>query len=248
MRSAAAAFLVIFFIVFSFWGVGSWSCNQPKKQNSEAQQRDDTKHNNCATPYGAIIVGLHDTGDFVHIFHEEIVAVSTVVIAIFTLILGVFTINLSKSTRIAADTAREALTKLERAFVYSKGLGWKAYLNPVSNDRGGVFTAEWHNGGTTQAKHFLTHTSWDTWLWFDGDMPADFVFVDKGQPSPGASFIPPKSSLLSTHLPIEPAVSRFDCSYGAGLHIEIFSTAPLIEKHNSVWNWIGLMVTHTTFP
>jgi hypothetical protein len=112
----------------------------------------------------------------------------------------------SKSTRIAADTSREALTKLERAFVYNKGLEWKAYVNSVRKDRGWVFTAEWHNGGTTQAKHFLTHISWDTWLWFDGDMPADFVFMDKGQPSPGASFIPPKSSLFSSHLLIEAAI------------------------------------------
>jgi hypothetical protein len=66
--------------------------------------------------------------------------------------------------------------------------------------------AEWHNSGATQAKHFLTHISWNHWLWFDGDMPPDFVFVDIGQPSPGAGFVPPKSSILSTHLPIEAAI------------------------------------------
>jgi hypothetical protein len=121
MRALATAFLVAFFIVFSFLGIGSWSCNQPPKPNGEPEHSDEAKHENCATPYGTVIVGLHDAGGFVKGFHDEITAVSTVVIAIFTIVLGVFTVSLSGSTRIAAEAAKDsadALTQSERAQLF----------------------------------------------------------------------------------------------------------------------------------
>jgi hypothetical protein len=198
--------LVVLAITFSFWGIGSWSCNQPPIQNGEQKYSDQAKHDDCTTLYGTFVAGLHNVSVFVHVFNEEIVSISTLVIAIFTLVLGLFTISLSTSTRIAANTAREALTKLERAFVYRKGIEWKAYLNSIRNDRGWMFTTEWNNSGATQAKEFLTHISWGTWLWFEGDMPPDFAFVDVGDPSPGASFIPPKGSISSSGIPVEAAI------------------------------------------
>jgi hypothetical protein len=151
--------------VFLVWSLPT-AVNKPPINQSETQKAQQADHKDFAFSFGLV---WRKIGTFIHENKDDINALATVVIAIFTTVLGVFTISLSKSTRIAADTSREALTKLERAFVYNKGLEWKAYVNSVRKDRGWVFTAEWHNGGTTQAKHFLTHISWDTWLWFDGD-------------------------------------------------------------------------------
>jgi hypothetical protein len=74
-----------------------------------------------------VIVGLHDFGDFIHIFHDEILALATVVIAFFTIIMGIFTISLSKATRTAVNLAKqsaEALSQSERAHIFTKILEW----------------------------------------------------------------------------------------------------------------------------
>lgn len=65
----------------------------------------------------SLTVGL---GDFIHAYHEEVNALSTVAIAIFTAILGIFTINLSNSTRIAAEAAKlnaDAVVRVELPFL-----------------------------------------------------------------------------------------------------------------------------------
>lgn len=88
-----------------------------------------------------VIVGLHDFGDFIHIFHDEILAMAAVVIAIFSIIMGIFTISLSRSTRIAANVAKqsaEALSQSERAHIFAKVLEWSdiSEATTVGNEEG----------------------------------------------------------------------------------------------------------------
>jgi hypothetical protein len=54
------------------------------------------------------------SADFIHTYRDDINAVSTIFIAVFTAVLGIFTVNLARSTRIAANAARDAITHVER--------------------------------------------------------------------------------------------------------------------------------------
>lgn len=124
MRSLAAVFLVAFFILLGIFAIGSWSCQKVPKPNSETQKTENSGPNNCSTLYGIFVVGLSDTGLFVRTYDKEIVAVSTVVIAAFTVILGLFTVSLAQSTRIAAKTAKRAITELERPYLFILDYNW----------------------------------------------------------------------------------------------------------------------------
>lgn len=153
MRFLAIMLLVIFAVIFVFWGMGSWSCNQPPKPNGEAQQSDGTKHENCTTLYGTVVVGLHDAGDFVHVFREEIVAVSTFFIAIFTVILSVFTVSLAHATKRTA----EHIPRVERAYVHG-GPGQGRLVQAATNTALHL-TITINNFGKTPA--FVKDICWD---------------------------------------------------------------------------------------
>jgi hypothetical protein len=123
MRAIAAVFLIAFLITLTIFAIGTWSCNQPPKADGETQQAENARKEHCATFYGTFVAGLHDSGDFIHSYHQETVAVATVIIAIFTVILGLFTVSLAQSTRIAAVAAKvsaDALIQAERAHVHIK--------------------------------------------------------------------------------------------------------------------------------
>jgi hypothetical protein len=114
MRLLASMLLIAFFILLIIFSIGSWSCNQPPKPSGETQQTENANKKDCATFYGTFEVGLFDTGRFIHAYHQETVAVATVIIAAFTIILGVFTISLARSTRVAA----EHIPLVERAYLF----------------------------------------------------------------------------------------------------------------------------------
>jgi hypothetical protein len=206
MRALAAVVLIAFFISLTIFSIGTWSCDQAPKPDSQTQQAKQADKKTCVTFYGTFVAGLQDTGKFIHDFHQETVAIATVVIAIFTIILGIFTISLAHSTDKAASVAEQALKKLERAFIYNSKIEWKGFLRegaPWGDDVGWIFTVEWHNNGATQARRFLNHFNWEVFLNdFDSDLPPDFSFRDMGRAAAGATYIAPKHRTLSEHLPI----------------------------------------------
>jgi hypothetical protein len=124
MRVLSAAFLVVFFFLFAIFAIGSWSCNQPPKPNSEAGETVEAAPKDCSAAYGTFFVGLRDSGKFVRTYDKEIVAISTVVIAAFTMILGVFTVSLARSTRVAANAAKRGadyIPNVERGYIVGGG-------------------------------------------------------------------------------------------------------------------------------
>lgn len=81
-----------------------------------------------------------------------------------------------------------------------KKIEWKAAKRigaPWGEDVGWAFTIEWRNSGQTRARNFSSHVNWDTYLDFEGDLPPDFAFEDKGKPQAGAAYVPPNDSTLS---------------------------------------------------
>jgi len=105
MRSLAAIFLVAFFILLVIFSIGSLSCKQFPKPDSETQKTENHSPQNCSSLYGVFAAGLSNSRLFVHIYDKEIVAASTFIIAVFTVVLGLFTVSLAKSTRLVANTA-----------------------------------------------------------------------------------------------------------------------------------------------
>jgi hypothetical protein len=73
-------------------------CEQPILQSSEIAKAGEAPKKNCPSPIGLIGAGIH-------IYKDEITALSTFIIAVFTTILGLFTISLAKSTRRAAEAS-----------------------------------------------------------------------------------------------------------------------------------------------
>jgi hypothetical protein len=147
VKAFAAVFLIAFFIVLVIFGIGSWSCNQPPEPSSETQQTEQTNRKNCTTINETLATGLLNIGEFIHGYHQETVAIATVVIAIFTIILGLFTVNLAQSTRIAA----KHIPRVERAYLFLwKELKHKITPNPLGGDILEVQFA-FHNHGKTPA-------------------------------------------------------------------------------------------------
>lgn len=229
MRAIIAILLIGLCIAAWIFIAGSWSCHQQPEPNVDAQHSEQAKTKYCATNYGTFEVGLRDTGPFIKSNKEEITAFFTAIIAIFTIILGVFTVSLSKSTRIAALVAKDALEKLERAFVYSDKFEWKAVKKIYAADgkqfdTAWAFQLTWKNSGSSQAKSFVNRINWDTWLDFDGDLPFDFnFFAELGNQIPATStFVAPESSILAGQIVIDlgslkrSKLNKLGCLFGDG--------------------------------
>jgi hypothetical protein len=99
---------------------------QREISDNKTQEKEGSYHEGAAMRVRIII---RETARYIHENRDDIAAVSTTVIAIFTIVLGVFTINLAGSTRItaeaarkAAQTAEDALTKVERPYIFVIGV------------------------------------------------------------------------------------------------------------------------------
>jgi hypothetical protein len=189
--------------------LGNAACQQPPIKTSEANASAQTNKNNCASPYAIFKVGLSEIWTFAKGSDKEIVAFSTVLAAFFTIILGVATVVLASFTRELVRSTKETAQHQLRAYVHNRKIEWKAGRRihaPWGGDIGWAFTFEWHNSGPTRARKFLNHVSWDTYVTFEGDMPPEFAFEDKGRPMAGPVYIPPEDSTWSESLYIEAAI------------------------------------------
>lgn len=118
--------MVAFLILLGIFSIGSWSCQQLPKPNSETRETENASPKDCSTLYGTFTIGLGKSGTFVRVYDKEIVAVSTVIIATFTVILGLFTISVARSTRTAgraAVTSADAASAIEFPVVRTNWLG-----------------------------------------------------------------------------------------------------------------------------
>jgi hypothetical protein len=121
LRAIAVLLAIAIAIVGAIEGVGYWSCKQLPEQQGEAAKAEEAYEKYCSTMGATFKFGSVEVGEFIHSYHDEINALSTVVIAIFTCILGIFTVSLSRSTRIAADAAAlnaQAVMDAEGAHLY----------------------------------------------------------------------------------------------------------------------------------
>jgi hypothetical protein len=148
-------------------------------------------------------------GTFTHDNAEAIIAAFTIILALSTIFLWVATRDAARAGNRTAVVAEQALTKLERAFVYNSVINWKAFLEINRQGKenvGWAFMVKWGNTGATIARTFLNHVSWSAWVRFDGDLPSGFIFEDIGPQDTSPRFIAPKGALLSAHLPIEACI------------------------------------------
>ena len=112
--------------------------------------------------------------------HDDWIAAGTLVIAVFTAVLGTGTLVLVR------DGRRHSERQL-RAFVFPKASSGK------------------HNNGPTQGRKFSSHVSWEPWVHFEGDLPPDFAFEDKGKPG-RPRYIAPNGDVFGHHLPIQSCI------------------------------------------
>jgi hypothetical protein len=125
MRRAIGIVLLLLIVIVSL-GSGTWfSSHCAPHQPSESREQNQATEENCATLDGIIFrsaaTGMKAVGEAFHAYHDDVNAFATVFIAIFTIVLGIFTVSLSRSTRIAANAAKQAtdaLPVVERAYVY----------------------------------------------------------------------------------------------------------------------------------
>lgn len=106
-----------------------------------------------------------------------VLAGATIVLALATFALAYYAYrqagDMQHYIRVAeqsASTAREALTRTQRAFVFMTSMDQQ-----VRGDRL-LVTPQWRNAGTTPA---LDVRMWTNWQWFKGEPPETFGFPDQ---------------------------------------------------------------------
>jgi hypothetical protein len=122
--------IFVIFVALCSFGVislGLAACQNQPETTSESPKENQPEKENCATPYFVIKIGTREVGRFIHEWHDEIIAVGTVVIALFTIILGLFTVSLAKATDSLVEDARIASERGLRAYISitpSLALNW----------------------------------------------------------------------------------------------------------------------------
>jgi hypothetical protein len=109
------------------------------------------------------------------------IALFTFMLAIFTFLLTISTVLLYISSEKVANTSKDALLSVQRAFIFVDSI--QAF---VLNDSF-VIIPSWINSGSTPENPF---TNWANWKVFSAELPADFDYpdVDKnGQPITGGA-------------------------------------------------------------
>jgi hypothetical protein len=172
----------------------------PCTVNADDYGKNYANSNECPAPHVIFIVAMARILEAMG--HEWLTALSTVVIAIFTATLWWSTRGMLQATNRSASIAKEALVKLERAFIAPGDFS-------VRQGQVGQQVAEyefilsWVNSGSTAAREFLTHINWDTFL---TDIPPDFPFTDMGTRILQPIFVSPKTTTKSIPLMIDVAI------------------------------------------
>lgn len=125
-------------------------------------------------------------GAWVERNREDINAGSTFAVGFFTLVLAASTVGLWLVTWRAARNANDALTQIERAFVFVDDLPKEQIGDEVR------FQVIWKNGGNTPAVHVRQLVS----MWSDlGKIPELFDYPEKPNVEISVSYIAPKGIL-----------------------------------------------------
>jgi hypothetical protein len=127
------------------------------------------------------------------------------------------------AARSANETAREALTAVQRAFVFMEGTDVEVVHTP-SGTQGVIFDFKWENSGTTPAKLFSGHLNY---RFQDNPMGEDFSLKDQWEPGIRRvnveGFIGPKGVL---RMPLDYPIP-----------IPIMTSLALRKGHFYVWGW-----------
>src|SRR5271165_6663113 len=102
--STIAVVLWIFVGMAELLSLAPPTVNQTPVNSGETKKADKCGEENNPSLIRMIFC---DIGGLIDVYHDNITAASTLVIAAFTVILGIFTMRLAKSTRIAADAAKD---------------------------------------------------------------------------------------------------------------------------------------------
>lgn len=151
--------------------VGLTSCDKPQINTVEGGETAKPNKNYCSAPNAIFKVGLSATGDFIHHYHEEVIAVGTVFIAIFTIVLGLFTVNLAGATDKIVKGAEEATRRQLRAYVSVEPTD---VFNFGTKERVGISVHLKNHGGTPASE--LSHDFSMGLL--PNPLPTDFVYPE----------------------------------------------------------------------
>lgn len=220
LRVVVFSVAALFFMeVLSWWTASMPPCLVESEHQNETGADNDYKK--CPTFFfGMGIIGAR-TAEFIRTNDNDkvIVAAFTVVLAISTIGLWFATIGLyqagerqietsrqiasiqAEQTRASVREARRAtniseqsLTTLQRAFVFPNDFIPMGMI-PFANGLAIRTRFKWHNNGATLAKNVRWHVSWEHW---ETDIPADFLFPDRGDPpNEHPIYVAPHSDLLS---------------------------------------------------
>jgi hypothetical protein len=99
----------------------------------------------------------------------------------------------SRAARDSAETAKQSVIAVQRAFVFVTGVQPSRIVNLQDQQTvGWQFAVRWENSGSTPAINFNAHLNMSP---FDGDIPAGFDFADIPPTDNVSGFVPPKGSI-----------------------------------------------------
>jgi hypothetical protein len=107
-----------------------------------------------------------------------------------------------REARRSADVAENALTKLQRAFLFPHEVQ-PTIIHDENRVWSWIIRFEWQNTGSSPAKDMRLHVSWEH---FQDDIPEDFTFPDVGLQVHHPVYLPPKGKTMTGPLEIDVAV------------------------------------------
>jgi hypothetical protein len=210
LRPIATLAAFVFVVVFVVGALGYSSCKEIPKHDSEAAKAEETYEKHCSTFALTLKFGFAEVGEFVHAYHDEVNAVSTVVIAIFTVVLGLFTINLSRSTKIAA----EHIPKVERSYIFAEPWDIDAQSMPDKITVGISVVNHGKTPGTVQKVYgeFSTTEPRGKPVYLHGESRQLYIPI-KGNSGPNPVYL---------HVRFVPPISDYNFFFGYIEYVDIF--------------------------
>jgi hypothetical protein len=176
----AAALAILACLLILDLGTFWQGCHDPDA-NAYSQAKPD--YDDCAAD--GVVMFARDASAFIHLYHDDLTALSTAVIALFTIVLAQVTGRQARITKLVADASKEAadaakvasevLPAIERAYLFEYFLS-QAALGGTSDDSGDtIFEASftYRNHGKTPG--VITHVG-NTIAYFrsqPNEMPID---------------------------------------------------------------------------
>lgn len=106
-RLAFVALSLVAIVTFAdWWSSPTVPCSTIFHESSKSGKDNKGTEKYCST--GKAVAVWRYVGNAIDAWHDDLTAAATIVIAIFTTILGIFTVSLARSTRIAANAAKQS--------------------------------------------------------------------------------------------------------------------------------------------